>query len=445
MINETFLKLNQLKNDFYSAVNLKSLEIKKIINVSEIALVAIVILTGILAIKSFSFTSSNLLIYVYTVGVTTFELSRISASLLYRKKVNGKSEDIEYEPKITFVIPCKNEEKVIFSTIQNCFNVNYPRSKIEVIAINDGSTDNTLYEMRRAKSVFNDLVIINFEKNEGKRHAMAAGFRRAAGEIIIQLDSDSYLEANSVRKLVEEFIDPQIGAVSVHTEPKNKDKNFLTKMQTAYYFMSFRVLKAAESVFDTVLCCSGCCSAYRKAYTLPLLGKWLDEKLFGKPITWGDDRALTNLMIKNNYKTIYSYDTQAYTIVPDTIKKFVKQQIRWKKGWFINSLKASKFILKKNPFVGLTYFFPLVFLTIITPFIAIKALLVNPIFLGINPIFYVSGIFLISTLLALHYIYFKKDKYWKYMFAWSIINMFAISYLMIYALLTLRNRGWGTR
>jgi hypothetical protein len=130
---------------------------------------------------------------------------------------------------------------------------------------------------------------------------MAEGFRRARGEIIIQLDSDSYIVPGTFRKIIEPFRNSRVGAVCAHADPANPDENTLTRMQAAYYFFSFRLLKAAESTFLRVFCCSGCSSAYRRDIVLPILDQWLGEKFLGLPTTWGDDRALTNrnLLPKN--------------------------------------------------------------------------------------------------------------------------------------------------
>ena len=165
----------------------------------------------------------------------------------------------------------------------------------------------------------------------------------------------------------------------------------------------------------------------------------------GKKIIYGDDRSLTNQMLKRGYKSVYVEEAQAYTIVPNKLRQFLKQQVRWKKGWFINSLKASRFVIKKDKFVSFTYFFPLILLTLLTPFIAFKALVINPIFLNISPYFYILGIMLVTCLLYIHYTVYDGGKYGKYMFLWSILNMTILSYILIYALYDLKNLSWGTR
>jgi hyaluronan synthase len=361
-------------------------------------------------------------------------------------KIIQNQNDEFYEPTVTFVIPCKNEEKSIAKTISKSFDADYPENKIEVIVINDGSTDGTINVLNQLKNDYKNLTVVDWKVNRGKRHGMAEGFRLAKGEIIVQLDSDSYIDPSTFRNLVRPFQNPEIGAVCAHADPENADENLLTKMQAAYYFVSFRILKAAESTFLTVFCCSGCSSAYRKSIILPILDVWLNEKFLGLPITWGDDRALTNRVLKMNYQTIYTDKVQAYTICPNNIRTFLKQQVRWKKGWFVNSLFVSRFIYKRHPFVALTYFFPLIFVTLATPFMATKALIYNPIFAHTSPLFYIIGVFLVACIMVIYYrSVSRENKYWPYVFVWSAINMVVLSFILFYALATIQNRKWGTR
>ncbi|MDP2947390.1 MAG: glycosyltransferase family 2 protein [Nanoarchaeota archaeon] len=409
------------------------------------AVITALLILSILLIKSFR-TSGVLFIYFYSIFVTTFMLSRIIGSLFYKSP--SKKIEPGKEPTVTFVIPCKNEEKAIYETIKNCATADYPKEKIEIIAINDGSTDNTIKEMQRAKNEFADvnITIIHWAKNRGKREGMNFGFRKAMGEIIIQLDSDSYPAPNALKYLVTPFENPDIAIVSAHSEPANKDQNMLTKMQAAYYFMSFRALKATESIFNIVFCCPGCCSAYRKKYIIPALKEFNEETFLGRKYSFGDDRSLTNHMIKRGYKTIYVEDALAFTIVPDNIKQLLKQQIRWKKSWFINTLMASKFILQRDTFVALTYFFPLLLFTILTPIVAFKAMIINPIIYGISPMVYIFGILIVSLLSYIHNKIYDGKKYGKYIFLWSILNMTILCYLIVYALVfDLKNVSWGTR
>ncbi len=427
----------------------EKIEYRSIIEHILFAIVFSIIIYIIIFIKISNISWRTSLVYSYTFLITLFMLSRIGGSFLYKDYHAQNKISKNYEPTVSFVVPCKNEEKAIYKTIKKCLGVNYPMHKLEVITINDGSDDNTLNEMLRFKKENPNLnlKIINFKENKGKREGMCAGFKFARGEIVIQVDSDSYPAKNSIKKIVAPFIDKNIGATVGHTIPENKNKNILTKMQMAYYFVSFRAMKATESIFDKVFCCSGCFSAYRRDFVLPKLDSWAKERFMGKKIIFGDDRALTNVILKQGYKTIYISEALAYTIVPESIRKFLKQQVRWKKGWFINSIRIMPWVIKNDKFVAFTYLIPQTLIAFATPFIAFKALVINPIFFGISPLIYITGIYLISIMLYIHYSLYQKGerKYGKYILLWSTLNLTLLSYIILYAVYDLRNMSWGTR
>ncbi len=417
---------------------------------TTLIILAAAILALIVFVKSKSIQDISLFLLCYTVFITTFELSRLISAMFYTQSLKAIKSTAaafpEYEPTVSFVIPCKNEEKTIDKTINKCFEADYPPEKLEVIVINDGSTDGTIDVLRSMQRQYPQLKIIDWKVNQGKRHGMAAGFKEATGEIVVQLDSDSYIVPETFRKLIDPFKNPEIGAVCAHADPENADENLITRMQAGYYFMSFRILKAAESSFMTVFCCSGCSSAYRKSVVMPIMDTWLHETFLGLPVTWGDDRALTNWVLKLGYRTVYTDEARAYTICPSTLRVFLKQQVRWKKGWFVNSLFASKFVYRKYPFVGFTYFLPLIIVTLLTPFMAATALLYGPIALGYSPIYYLGGVFLVAALITIFYRFVApENKYWRYVFLWSAINTFLLSFILFYALARLKDRRWGTR
>jgi hyaluronan synthase len=217
-------------------------------------------------------------------------------------------------------------------------------------------------------------------------------------------------------------------------------------MQTAYYFMSFQVLKAAESTFDTVFCCSGCCSAYRKSAVMPVLYSWLKERFLGKPVTWGDDRALTSWLIKRGEKTVYNRQALAYTVVPSTWRQLFKQQLRWKKSWIINAFFTSRFIWKKKPFMAFFYYFPLILISLLAPIMTFRALIYTPISHGILPLYHIIGIILITALIVIYCRFVDpKNKFWPYLFLWSFLNLFILSFMLIWAVIRIQDRGWGTR
>jgi len=394
-------------------------------------------------------------LFSYAIFVTTFELSRIISSMLYENSFSSlvsekySSENLyskNYEPTVAFIIPCKNEERDIGDAVIQSYQIDYPRDKIEVIVINDGSTDRTMLILKELQKFYPTLKVIDWPKNQGKRWAMAAGFETAHSEIVVQLDSDSHIDPKTFRELIAPFRNSKVAAVCAHGEAKNADKNILTRMQAAYYFMSFKILKAAESTFDTVFCCSGCCSAYRRSAVMPVLYNWLSESFLGLPVTWGDDRALTSWLIKAGEKTVFSGRARAYTVVPEKWKQLLTQQLRWKKSWIINFFFTVRFIFKKQPFVALFYYLPLILVSFLTPIMTFRALIYAPVTKGIMPFYHIAGIMIVTAIMVIYYRYLdKKNKYWPYLFLWSLFNLFVLSFVIVWAAVKIQDRGWGTR
>ncbi|MDZ4197940.1 MAG: glycosyltransferase family 2 protein, partial [Kiritimatiellia bacterium] len=197
-----------------------------------------------------------------------------------------------------------NEERSIARSIARVFAEGYPGEKIEVVTVNDGSTDGTLKEMLRAQAAYPGLVVIDFEQNRGLMYGMAAATLLAHGDILVYVDSDTFLMPGALSKLVQGFIDPTVGGIAGHTDVENADVNVLTKMQDVRYFFSYKVMKAAESVFGMVSCLPGCFSPYRRACVLHVLDDWMNERILGKMGDFADDRSLTNFVLKD-YRVLY--------------------------------------------------------------------------------------------------------------------------------------------
>lgn len=397
----------------------------------------------LLKLTTRGYLSDNFFFAAYSVIITIYILSRFLLSFLHRSfAVNPL-----YEPTVSFVVPAKNEEDNIYETIRRFGVVQYPPHKVEVIVINDGSTDNTLFEMKRAaadiRSAVASVEIVDWQVNRGKRHGMAEGAKRARGEIVIFVDSDSFIEPDAVRHLVKYFADPRIGAVSGHTDVYNRDENVLTRMQALRYYVAFKIYKAAESVFGIVTCCPGCCSAYRRAYIMPFIDEWLHQKFFGKECTFGDDRSLTNFIIRD-YLATYSPEAKAYTVVPDTFAKYRRQQQRWKKSWLRETFIASSFMWEKNPFAAV-FFYTYMFLAVAAPIVFIHALIWNPLVNRLVPLVYLGGLFLMLALHGVYYRVYAGKRPWLS----AVISFWFYSVILMWQLpwaaITLADTRWGTR
>lgn len=403
----------------------------------------IVYLVMLIKVTTISSMTDEIFFGVYSVTITTYIFSRFILSYFHRSIPYDKN----YEPTISFVVPAKNEGGNIAKTLLRFGQVDYPMEKIEVIAINDGSTDDTLSEMQRVGALLENKIkrveVVDWKVNRGKREGMAEGVLRATGEIIVFIDSDSFIDRDCVRHLVKYFSLKEVGAVSGHTDVYNADENLLTQMQAVRYYIAFKVYKAAESVFGMVTCCPGCCSAYRRSYLMEFLDDWLNQKFLGKKCTFGDDRSLTNYVIQK-YRAVYSPEAFAHTVVPNNFSTYVKQQQRWKKSWIRETIIASAFIWKKNPLAAL-FFYTYVFLAFASPVVFVRAMIWHPFVNHTWPLAYLGGLFL---MLLLHGVYYRISvgrKSW----AMAIVSFWFYSVILMWqlpwAFVTVADTKWGTR
>ncbi len=399
----------------------------------------------ILAVKvaTGSWINQNYFFWAYSGTITLYIFSRFLLSYLH-KPVEA---DLSFEPTVSFVVPAKNEEDNIAETMRRFAEVEYPSEKIEVIAIDDGSDDDTYAEMLKAAKEIEPYVkrveVVRFDVNKGKREGMAVGTKRATHDIVIFIDSDSFIEPQAVRHLVKYFSIPEVGAVSGHTDVWNDDTNMITQMQALRYYISFKIYKAAESIFGNVTCCPGCCSAYRRTYLMEFIEPWLHQKFLGRECTFGDDRSLTNYMLRNHY-AVYSSEAKAYTVVPETFGKYMRQQQRWKKSWVRETMIAASFIWRKHPLAA-AFFYSYIFLAFAGPLVFIHAVVWNPLVLHTLPWVYLGGLFL---MLILHGIYYRAHvgkKPWISAVATFWFYTVVLMWQLPWALFTIADTRWGTR
>lgn len=362
------------------------------------------------------------------------------------------------KPFVSIVIPAKNDPVMIIETARSCFASTY--ENIEVILVNDGSTDNTGEKMDSLKIEYpNRLKIIHLEKNLGKRKAVREGIIQgpARGEIILFLDSDCSLEKTAIEKMIPIFEnDPDVGAVSGHGRAINPDQNTLTKMQDVWYDGQFSIMKATESVFNTVTCCPGILAAYKREAILPALDKWANDVFLGAPFTLGDDRHLTSYVIggtkyhmKQNrvWKAKYCESAVVFTEVPATFKKFTLQQIRWKKSWFrVFFFTAPYYFKNRNPLTSMLYYGQMIW-SFLSPIVAFRSIIILPLSgQYISGIVYVAGLLFIGLLFSVEFRMRNPESgnMWAYRLLWSVMG-FYMSSLEFYAFLTVRSTSWMTR
>lgn len=399
--------------------------------------------------ENFIFFRFNKLLDFYSIIASVFLLSRYFFGILYKPvRINP-----DFTPGVTIIIPCFNEEEWIDRTIMSCIDQDYPIESLEVIVVDDCSTDgsvnkirdtiNSLHEECGRYQTLDRVSYVVQEQNQGKRHALARGTYLAKHELIAFVDSDSFLEPDAIRNLVQPFQDPKMGGVSGRTDVANTFTNGITKMQGVRYYIAFRIMKAAEAFFDSVTCLSGPLSCYRKDILLKNMDTWLNQQFLGRRATFGDDRAMTNLILRN-YRTGYQDTAICSTIVPNTHKQFLKQQMRWKRSWLRETMIAATFIWKKEPFTVLFFYMGLI-IPIAAPAIFIYNLLYVPITMKVFPTTFLIGILLMSLLMSFTQLFFRKSSIWLYGLWFVVYYELILLWQMPVAMVTFWKSTWGTR
>ena len=389
----------------------------------------------------FDASGDDVLFMAYGAVVVTYITSRFVFSLPYKPP-----RDAGIEPHVAIVMPAFNEEEVIAHSLRSLLALDYPPEKLELVAVNDGSTDDTLARMVEVADEEPRVRVIDLGQNCGKRVAMAVGMRATDAEILAFVDSDSSVEPEALRRLVQGFADDRVGAVCGHADVANPRDSWLSRMQVVRYFVAFRVVKAAESIFNCVTCCSGCFSAYRRSAIVPHLDGWEHQTFLRSPATFGDDRALTNRVLRN-WKVLYAADAISHTAVPTTMHQFLRQQLRWKRSWTRESLILMTFVWRKHPVAALTAYLGIL-ISLVAPIVAIRALVWLPITGGTGfPFVYVAGIYAMALAYGFYYVVRtpRYDPVWIY---GVIFCFFYIAFLLwqtYWAILTARSSDWGTR
>lgn len=403
----------------------------------------------LLRAESILYFKFNKVLYTYSIIAATFLLSRYLFSSFYRPVPIDK----DFTPGVTIVIPCFNESQWIQRTILGCINQDYPTDKLEVIVVDDNSTDQSyekieeIVEELKIKEarydIENRLHYTRQGKNAGKRHALAIGTLKAQHELVVFVDSDSFLDPFAIRNLVQPFKDTKMGGVTGRTDVANTYTNALTKMQAVRYYISFRIMKAAESYFDAVTCLSGPLACYRKDLVIKYMEAWLTQSFLGEKATFGDDRSMTNLILREN-RTGNQDTAIANTIVPNTDTIFLKQQMRWKRSWLRESLIASRFMWRKEPFMALSFYMG-VLVPLLAPIVVIYNMIYIPIAYRVFPITFIIGICLMAMLMSMAQLFLRKSSTWIYGLWFCLYYEAVLLWQMPIAWFTFWKSTWGTR
>ncbi len=352
-------------------------------------------------------------------------------------------------PPLTVIIPAYNEGAMIKNSLVSVINANYPRDRLQIIVIDDGSTDDTWRYISAVREQYRDAItVLRFEENRGKKAALREAFKKASGEIAVSVDSDSIIEADTLLAIVSPFADPKVGAVSGKVLVHNLDAGLIPRMLHVAYILSFDFVRTAQSRYRNVYCCPGALSAYRISAIHSVLESWFEQRFLGASCIHGEDRALSNYILGLGLDIVYQSNAVVHTLVPVRYSGLCRMFLRWYRGFVREEIRFIGYIIWKRPIkpriaalVDKTITDVHYCLRYFVTAIAVWTALFNP---GIIPLFMI-GLTLMSILPVLYYL--RSDPSWRCLYAsiYAYCAMIALWWILPYAACTLRSRSWMTR
>ncbi|MER7570429.1 glycosyltransferase [Streptomyces sp. NPDC126514] len=399
-------------------------------------------------------------LHYYSFGALGLLALKMFGALFYRPAKADREELMLLDNSwVTAVIPIYNEDPVMFEQGMRSL-LAQSRLPNEIHIIDDASADNSgikaAKKMRREFEAQGVKYTVSVQpENKGKREALALGFEAAPyTDLFLCVDSDTILSRDTVRELLLPMADPKIMASTGMVLALNHDSNIFTRLQDLRYGNSFLFERAAYSRLKSVLCCCGALSVYRGTLVRKYLPDFLNQQFLGKPAVFGDDRRMTNYCLMEG-QVVFQETAVGYTAVPEKLPHFLRQQVRWNKSFFRESLWAFKNQKKFRPAFWLTcmelalwlvfgsaMFYSMVILPIMQP-----ERFVNHI--GDYLVFMV----LMGYLRNVRYLDFPRRgmgfirRFGMFLLAplYGVIQLLLLTPLRFYALVTLHKGSWGTR
>jgi hyaluronan synthase len=213
------------------------------------------------------------------------------------------------------------------------------------------------------------------------------------------------------------------------------------------FILSFDFLRSAQSIFRTVYCCPGALAAYRTQVVRDVLEAWERQTFLGVPCTYGEDRALTNLILGAGYDSVYQRTAVVHTLVPETYRQLCKMYLRWDRSYIREEFRFARIVWKRPPLwrafalyetTVTNLRFPVAYLSIV---LMILYAIEDPTAI----LRMLLAIMIVSTLYVLYYLRSERSWHFVYGVLYAYFSFFALTWIFPYAALTVRARGWLTR
>lgn len=253
-----------------------------------------------------------------------------------RESRNRKPPELDYHPLVSIIVPCHNEQNCIHDTIHQLANNNYPF--FNIIAVNDGSTDNTGQILQQLSVEIDNLKVVTLTSNYGKAMALNAGVTASDAEYIMCVDADALLDKDALFWMAKHFLDcPRVGAVTGNPRVINKT-SLLSRIQIGEFSAIVGMVKRTQRNIGRLFTVSGVNTCFRKS-ALHDVGYWSAE-------TVTEDIDISWKLQLRYWDIRYEPRALAWILVPETLSALWKQRLRWAQGGVEAALKFNREIFK---------------------------------------------------------------------------------------------------
>ncbi len=260
------------------------------------------------------------------------------------KKARGNvAVDPKYTPTVSILIPARDEEPVIGRLLQRMTELTYPNDKLQVITIDDASSDSTgriADEYARKYALIEVIHRGNSNGGKGKAAAMNSGLKLSTGEIILCFDADYYPQRDIVEKLVKDFADPTVGAVQGRPVVLNETQNVVTRLVTLERIGGYRVDQEARDNLGLIPQFGGTVGGFRRSVLEKIGG--FDEAMLT------EDTDLTFQVYLAGFQVRYVGDAECYEEAVDNWKAYWRQRHRWARGHMQVCFKHAPRVLRSK-------------------------------------------------------------------------------------------------
>ena len=267
-------------------------------------------------------------VFVLAYPITMAVVWMVGGMHYYLRRERGQRQFSEPPPMrdapfASILIPCHNEGENLADTMMSVMDQRYP-GLIEVIAINDGSTDNTAEVLDRLALVYRRLRVIHLDSNQGKAVGLRTGALAARSDYLVCIDGDALLDQHAVHWLVWHLQSgPRVGAVTGNPRIRNRS-TLLGKLQVGEFSSVIGMVKRSQRAYGRLFTVSGVISAFRRT-ALHDVGFWSD-------IVVTDDIEVTWRLQMNHWDVRYEPRALCWILMPETLRGLWRQRLRWAVG-----------------------------------------------------------------------------------------------------------------